>query len=188
MTSSPVIVAVDIDGVVNALPTSDADLAHFERWERRQVMGYPLTVAGEVVDWLTSLPERGGEFHWASTWTPNRALLEQAFGLPADAPVAADPEAPIPAAEPGVTWKGAQIAHLVADQRRPLVWMDDDAITDATVTALGDVAHRLDLAMLLVPTRLPTGLQPEQMRRIDDFLVAVQGGTTEAGVAIVRAP
>ncbi len=187
MSSSPAIVAVDIDGVVNALPTSDADLAHFDRWERRQVMGYPLTVAGEVVDWLRSLHERGGEFHWASTWTPNRELLQDAFGLPADAPVAADPDAPIPAAEPGVTWKGAQIAHLVAEQRRPLVWMDDDAITDATTTALADVAQRLDLAMLLVPTRLPTGLLPAQMQRVDDFLAAVHDGTAEGGVQVVPA-
>lgn len=187
MSASPTIVAVDIDGVVNALPMSDADLAHFERWERRQVMGYPLTVAGEVVDWLTSLDDRGGEYHWASTWTPNRQLLEDAFGLPADAPIAADPGAPIPAAEPGVTWKGAQLAHLVAEQRRPLVWMDDDAITDATVTVLDDVARRLDLPMLLVPTRLPTGLLPEQMRRIDDFLVAVQDGTAAAGVELAPA-
>lgn len=184
MSPAPTIVAVDIDGVVNALPIGDDDLSHFERWERRQVMGYPLTVAGELVDWLTTLEDRGGEFHWASTWTPNRDLLRSNFGLPAAAPVAADPEAPIPPAEPGVSWKGAQIAHLVAEQRRPLVWMDDDAITDATVAVFQDLAERLELPALLVTTRLRTGLTPTQMRRIDDFLTAVRRGQAAAGVRI----
>lgn len=182
MSSPPTIVAVDIDGVVNALPRSDADLASFERWQRRTVLGYPLTVAGEVVDWLTSLDERGGEFHWASTWTPNRHLLEEAFGLPGEAPVAADPDAEIPPAEPGVSWKGAQIAHLVAQERRPLVWMDDDAITDATVTVLEDLAGRLELPMLIVTTGLSTGLLPPQMEQVDDFLAAVSEGTAGPGL------
>ena len=182
MTGLPTIVAVDIDGVVNALPRSDADLAHFERWERRQVAGYPLTVAGEVVDWLTTLHERGGEFHWATTWTPNRELLRDAFGLPADAAVAADPDAPIPAAEPGVSWKGAQIAHLLAEDPRALVWMDDDAITDATVAVLDDLAVRLDIPVLVVPTDRTTGLRPEEMERVDGFLAEVAAGRATAGL------
>ncbi len=187
MSRSLTIVAVDIDGVVNALPTSDADLAHFERWQRRQVLGYPLTVAGEVVDWLTSLDERGGEFHWATTWTPNRHVLEEVFGLPGDAPIAADPDARVPREPNGLSWKAIQITDLVARTRRPLVWMDDDAITGATVAALDELAGRLELPVLAVATHLATGLRPDQMDRIDAFLAAVVEGTADPGLTVDRA-
>ena len=182
----PTIVAVDIDGVVNALPTTDDDLAHFERWQRRRVLGYPLTVAEEVVDWLTSLDERGGQFHWATTWTPNRHVLEEVFGLPGDAPVAADPNARIPRDASGLSWKAAQVTDLVARTRRPLVWMDDDAITEPTVAALDDLSDRLALPMLAVATHLATGVLPDQMARVDDFLAAVVEGTAEPGLSVDR--
>lgn len=187
MSGGPAIVAVDVDGVVNALPRSDADLGHFSRWERRQVNGFLLTVAGEVVDWLTSLEERGGEFHWASTWTPMRHLLDDAFGLPATAPIAADPNAPVPPAGPGVSWKGAQIAGLVADHRRPLVWMDDDAITAPTQQLFRDLATRYALPMLAVVPLSRTGLRPADLATMDDFLARVRDGSAAEGLQ-VRTP
>lgn len=188
MTPLPTtMVAVDFDGVVNALPMSEADLAHFERWRRRRVMGFPLTVAEEALDWLRTLPARGGEFHWATTWTPNRHLLDDAFGLPSRAPVAADPEAPIPDAPPGVSWKGAQIAARVADDPRPLVWLDDDALTDATAEILDTLAGRLHLPMLAVVTRMSTGLVPAQMALVDTFLAGARDGSLPPGLDITRA-
>lgn len=185
MTGRPTtIVAVDVDGVVNALPRHERDLAHFSRWERRRVAGYPLTVAGEVVDWLNRLAERGGEFHWATTWTPNRHLLDEAFGLPGDAPIAADPEVRVPGRPPGVSWKAAQIAALVEREVRPLVWMDDDAITAPSADLLDDLAGRLRLPMLAVPTDLRTGLRPEQMTAIDDFLDRADVGDLAPGLRL----
>lgn len=183
----PTIVAVDFDGVVNALPTTDADLAHFRRWRRHRVMGYPLTVAGEVLDWLDTMPARGGHFHWATTWTPARHLLDDVFGLPSTAPIAADPQAPVPAAAPGVSWKGAQVAALVAEARRPLVWMDDDAITDATAAVLDDLAGRLAQPMLAVVPQMTTGLRPDDLARVDDFLAHVGDGTAAPALAVHRA-
>jgi hypothetical protein len=182
-----VIVAVDFDGVVNAVPRDEADLAHFERWDRRQVMGFLLTVAGEVLDWLTSLDERGGEFHWATTWTPNRHLLEAAFGLPADAPVAADPDARVPGRAPGVTWKGAQVAALLTRDPRPLVWIDDDAITEPTAAALDALATRLDQPMLGVVPTLGSGLRPDAMATVDDFLARAPAGEVPRGLRVHRA-
>ena len=182
------IVAVDFDGVVNALPVSPDDLAHFERWDRRRVMGFPLTVAGEVLAWLSTLDQRGGEFHWATTWTPNRHLLDEAFGLPSHAPVAADPDAPVPRRRPGVSWKGAQIAALVERAHRPLVWLDDDAVTDATAAMLDELARRLQLPMLAVCTTLTSGLVPWQMARVDEFLGQVQAGTAAPGLEVIHGP
>jgi hypothetical protein len=180
MTS--VIVAVDIDGVVNALALDPAGHDHFARWDRRTVLGFRLTVAGEVVEWMRSLEERGGRFHWATTWTPNRHLLEDVFGLPGHAPIAADPDAPVPQAPVGVSWKGAQIADLVRREPAPLVWMDDDAITPATAAHVDEVIRELDLpGLALTPSPL-TGLTPDDLARIDDFLDTVQGGTAPIGL------
>lgn len=183
---TPVIVAVDFDGVVNALPMAESDLGHFARWHQKRVMGYLLTVADEVVDWLTTLHERGGEFHWATTWTPNRHLLDEAFGLPGSAPVAADPDGPVPSVGPGISWKGAQIAALVEQAHRPLVWLDDDAVTDATAAMLDRLGTELDLPMLAVCTTMTTGLVPRQMERVDEFLGQVRAGTAPPGLAVVH--
>ena len=74
----------------------------------------------------------------------------------------------------------------MARTRRPLVWMDDDAITEPTVAALDDLADRLALPMLAVATHLATGVRPDQMARVDDFLAAVVEGTARPG--LVRRP
>lgn len=180
MTS--VIVAVDIDGVVNALALDAVGHGHFVDWDRQTVLGFRLTVAGEVVEWLRTLGERGGRFHWATTWTPNRHLLEEVFGLPGGAPIAADPDAPVPAAPVGVTWKGAQILDLVRRQPSPLVWLDDDAITPTTATHVDTVMRELELPGLALTTSPLTGLTPDDLSRIDDFLGAVQDGTAPVGL------
>ena len=180
------IVAVDFDGVVNALPRSPDDLAHFERWDRQRVTGFTLTVADEVVAWLSTLDQRGGEFHWATTWTPRRRLLDEAFGLPGHAPIAADPDAPVPRRRPGVSWKGAQIAELVERTHRPLVWLDDDAVTEPTAAMLDQLGHRLQLPMLAVLTTMTTGLVPREMAQVDGFLDRVRDGTATPGLDLAR--
>lgn len=182
----PAIVAVDFDGVVNALPLDDADLAHFRRWDRRRVMGFPLTVAGEVLAWVATLEDRGGQFHWATTWTPNRHLLDTAFGLPGDAPIAADPDAPTPDAPLGVSWKGAQVMALVERERRPLVWIDDDAITDATARALANQAERLGLPVLAVVPDRSCGLRPDDLAVVDAFLATIREGEPATGLQVHR--
>lgn len=192
----PVIAAIDFDGVVNALPRSPADLSHFRRWERRRVGGFPLTVAGEVVDWVTSLESRGAEFHWATTWTPNRHLLEEAFGLPAAAPVAADPDRRMGDDELHVgrhtrdltvNWKATQILELLEDQRRSLLWLDDAAITDAAIGALEQAADRLGISVLTVESAPFSGLRPEEMALADDFVERVGAGSAQVGVTVHRA-
>lgn len=193
---APVIAAIDVDGVVNALSRSEAELAHFTRWQQRQVAGFTLTVAGEVVDWLTSLPSRGAEFHWATTWTPNRALLEEAFGMPADAPIAADPDRRHGDEElhvgPGtadlrMNWKATQILELLAEQRRSLLWIDDAAITDTAVETLHRLTDDLGLSVMAVQTDASTGLRPEDMAAADDFLERVRAGSAPTGVTVHRA-
>lgn len=193
---APVIAAIDVDGVVNALPRTDAELAHFTRWQQRQVAGFTLTVAGEVVEWLTTLPSRGAEFHWATTWTPNRDLLVEAFGLPADAPVAADPDRRHGGAQlhvgPGtaelrMNWKATQILELLAAERRSLLWIDDAAITDTAVEALDRLADELGISVMAVQTDTSTGLRPDDMAVADDFLERVRAGSAPTEVTVHRA-
>lgn len=189
------IAAIDVDGVVNALPRTEADLSHFRRWRQRQVAGFTLTVAGEVVDWLTTLPSRGAEFHWATTWTPKRDLLEEAFGLPASAPIAADPDRRHRNEQlhirPGIAdlrmnWKATQILQLVEAERRSLLWIDDDAITDTAVAALRRLAAELGISVMAIQTRTSTGLRPDEMTAADAFLERVRAGSAPTGVAIHR--
>lgn len=191
----PVIAAIDFDGVVNALPRSEADLSHFRRWQQRQVGGFLLTVAGEVIDWLLSLPARGAEFHWATTWTPRRHLLDEAFGLPADAPVAADPDRRMgdEALHVGhhvrglaVNWKATQILQLLEDQRRSLLWLDDGAITDAAVDALEQLAARIGISVMTIESAPFNGLLPDEMALADDFLERVRNGSAPTGVTVHR--
>lgn len=192
---TPVIAAIDVDGVVNALPRRETDLAHFRRWQQRQVAGFTLTVAGEVVDWLNTLPSRGAEFHWATTWTPNRDLLAQVFGLPADAPVAADPDQRHGGelhVGPGtvdlhMNWKATQILELVQERRRSLLWLDDGAITDAAVDALEQLADRIGISVLTIESEPFTGLRPEEMALADDFLDRVRTGAAPTGISVHRA-
>ncbi len=193
---APVIAAIDVDGVVNALPRSEDELAHFTRWQQRQVAGFTLTVAGEVVDWLTSLPSRGAEFHWATTWTPNRSMLEEAFGLPANAPVAADPDrrhggeqlhVGPRTADLRMNWKATQILELLAEQRRSLLWIDDAAITDTAVEALDRLADDLGFSVMAIQTDSSTGLRPDDMAAADDFLERVHAGSAPTGVTVHRA-
>lgn len=188
-----VIAAIDFDGVINALPRAPEDLSHFRRWERRRVGGFPLTVAGEVVDWVTSLGSRGAEFHWATTWTPNRHLLEEAFGLPAGAPVAADPDRRMGDDELhvgrhtrdlAVNWKATQILELLEDERRPLLWIDDAAITDSAVDALEQAAERLGISVLTIESEPFSGLRPEEMALADDFVERVGAGSAPVGVTV----
>lgn len=190
------IAAIDIDGVVNALPRSEADLAHFRRWEQRPVGGFILTVAGEVVDWLTTLSSRGAEFHWATTWTPHRDLLEEAFGLPASAPVAADPDRRRSGeqlhvgprtAELRMNWKATQILALVRDQRRSLLWLDDAAITDTAIEALDELAEELGISVLAIQTQFFTGLRPDDMTAADAFFEQVRAGSVPTGIQVRRA-
>lgn len=190
------IAAIDIDGVVNALPRSEADLSHFRRWQQRQVGGFTLTVAGEVVDWLTTLPSRGAEFHWATTWTPHRDLLEEAFGLPSGAPVAADPSRRDRGSRlhvgPTTTdlrmnWKATQILELVEHQRRSLLWLDDAAITDTAVDALGRLAEDSGISVMAIETDSSTGLRPDEMAAADDFLERVRDGSARSGIDVRRA-
>ena len=185
---------MDIDGVVNALPRSALDLRHWPTWKKRRVAGYTLTVADEVVDWLNALSARDGRFHWATTWTPRRQLLGRAFGLPSDAPVAADPERlaydevldrHVPACEIQFDWKLRQLCELLEQRQQPLLWIDDD-VHDWELGPLNDLMTRMKLPGLAVSPVPHRGLQPQDLELMEEFLAQAPAGSAAPGLAVHR--
>lgn len=164
---------LDVDGVLNARDPG---------WDGRRASGWAEAGHGRFhITWAPGLVERmrelgqspAVEIRWATTWVPWIDQIEQLLGLP-HWPAAYD--GPYEGAGPAVPtpWRKLDAAHAVLeDERRPLIWTDDDAIpTD------GDDFERLTIgrpSALLIRPAPHHGLQPDHLHAIEAFLRS--GGT-----------
>jgi hypothetical protein len=164
MTHPPVVL-LDVDGVVNAtskqLPTRHWPL---EQWTKTKIKArdgveYPFAWAAPVVQWLTGLHTSGrAEIRWHTTWQHEALVVGRTLGLPEFA-VQECPEWQqycdngsalradlIRACMPG-WWKYPAAERVVAEEKRRLIWIDDDIdleISRRTRNALKSV-HQLEL-------------------------------------------
>lgn len=157
---------LDVDGVLNAADPG---------WDSPAQGGvavaygtaFRLRWAPDLVARIVRLHRTGSvEVRWATTWVDEIAQVEQLLRLPrfptAFTGLGAAPSVKAPA----LKWAAA--LEVVEEERRPLVWTDDDTITiwEAGVRRLAATG----LPVMLVVPDPRTGLQPEHLAAIEGFL------------------
>lgn len=188
------LVLLDVDGVLNAV-TSRPDPRVWPDWQRGRAAAdgrqWPIIWSPSVVSAVRAW-QADADVQWLTTWGHHangglRALL----GLP-ELPVAgtwADVNAPqhagsaddgavahaavAPAAPDELTgrwWKFDVVRGVVhADPARPLVWIDDDL---AGQREIRQWMQRESRCLLVAPT-MGTGLRPDDVTLVREFLVRV---------------
>jgi hypothetical protein len=148
--SAPILL-LDVDGVLNALPYTQSDLAVWGDWQHGNAVAegsrWPITWSPSVVTALREWHEAGqAEVRWLTTWGHDaNSELRLLLGLPelvvagtyrdAGAPTAqaeageahasVAPAAPDPLS--GAWWKYDVVARLVREEAgRRFIWVDDD--------------------------------------------------------------
>lgn len=165
MSGAPVWL-LDVDGVVNAAaprwgaPPRRASAIHTGETFR-------MSWAPELVDALGGLHRAGRvELRWATTWVDESRQLERLFGLPELATAFAG-LGPSPAVKTPAL-KIAAALLVLEQERRPLIWTDDDAIP-----ARGPLRQAIESAgppTLLIAPDPRYGLQPEDLAAVTAFL------------------
>ena len=159
---------LDVDGVLNASRPGWGRAA--EGYAHAGGSRFGIRWSPELVHRLVAIHRAGGvEFRWATTWVPWIDEIESLLGLPSW-PVAWDGpyEGVGTPAVPTPLRKVQTALHVVEQERRPLIWTDDDAIP-----MHGSVHDRImsaDVPCLLVRPASRTGLQPHEIDAIEDFL------------------
>ena len=182
------LVLLDVDGVLNAVPTrrradawTDWRTGNAVADGRRFRITWSPSVVSAVLSW-----REVADVHWLTTWghDANRSLrhLLDMPELPvagtydddgtADASTSAGqthadvaPAAPDPLT--GRWWKFDVVRRLVrADPSRRLVWIDDDLVGQDDIR----VWMRREVDCLLVGPRLTTGLTAPELEAVDRFL------------------
>jgi hypothetical protein len=114
------------------------------------------------------------EVRWATTWADHIGEIVRITGLPDSWPVAFT-LAGRPVTEPAAALKYAAAVRVVHDERRPLIWVDDDAIPDEgspELTALLSAGP----PVLIVRPRSTRGLQSEHLDEIESFAADLIAG------------
>lgn len=182
MSSTPVCL-LDIDGVINSLLLKPPTHAWpQDMWKtgiyESNMNEFPLLWSQPVVDYLTRLHVQGRvEFRWHTTWQETAPEFGKIVGLP-EFPVADCPEAranqgllakqQILKGEP-VWWKYPAARRVLTDERRPLIWIDDDLFGNVTKVYRNGLGQ-LGKILLLCPDG-QTGLLPKHMRQIEEVLL-----------------
>lgn len=135
-------------------------------------MGFRLWLSREMGRRLGELPV---DIAWSSTWSPYvDDVIAGAVGLPRGLPVAAAP--------PGdgeewtsANWKLAGVQSFLADQERPFIWLDDDALDlpGSGGETPREWAKTLQVQSLLVAPSPVTGLRPDEIDAIATWLGGV---------------
>jgi hypothetical protein len=179
------VMLLDIDGVINAV-TRKPNLSVWPRKAWKSGLAdaddfpYPINWSTTVVEFLTRVHEEGrAEIRWHTTWQHDAQNLADLVGLPTF-PIADAPEAPIDGVPNGELvaarirdgippwWKYGAARRVVIEERRPLIWVDDD-ITHELSRRYRDVLGRLGPVSFVSPDQA-TGLVPRHLRQIEMFL------------------
>lgn len=173
---------LDIDGVINAATIKpDPHVYPPGSWkEGRAVCGersWHIWWSQPVIDFINAVHDAGrAEIRWHTTWQHEAQSVADLVGLP-EFPVAHAPEFLTGSQEaaravledrPEVWWKVGAAERVVLDERRPLIWTDDDigaGLADAQYAFL----HESDAVLLVCPP-LRVGLTPRNLRAVGEFL------------------
>lgn len=181
------VMLLDIDGVLNAITKKpNTNIWPAASWQTGRAVAddfsWPIMWSVEVIKFLTAVHDDGlAEIRWHTTWQHEAQTLADLVGLPTF-PVADAPEAPrddLPNGEliaarirDGLPawWKYGAARRVVIDERRPLVWVDDDITYELTRQARDTLAALGPVRFISPDYR--TGLTPRHLREINEFLDA----------------
>ncbi len=173
-------VFVDVDGVINALPDSPADLAHWpaDTW-RKDFIYMPSLAMALSINWSTAVIDRlraveampQSVMMWSTTWLEKAPeLLAPVVGMGHEWPVAH----PV-----GVQtdrwfawWKATRVYEAVQEHGRA-VWIDDDIDAWMSTLRIGgrtDELDWIDERVLIVCPASRQGLTDDDLTKIEEFL------------------
>lgn len=166
---------LDIDGVINAIthewpPTRGWEAEH---WALDQVESFvpddvwPIRWSQPVVDFINEVHASGlAEIRWHTTWQEAAHNISKALELP-EFEIAKAPER-LEFRE-REWWKLGAARRVLMEEKRPLVWTDDDisyGMDDLQRSAM----RRTGQGALLVSPDSSCGLAPKDLDRISAFL------------------
>jgi len=167
---------LDVDGVLNAFElglSSGAEM--FDDFDVHEVefefeAGYPRTFIVCLSPTMGArIAQLAVDIHWVTTWEHRAdSAIAPLCGLPRGLPVLS----PLDEAEEwDLDWKFLAVRRSVERDPRPFVWIDDDIdyFQDGPVTAR-EWAASLSLPSLLIAPGGETGLLPQQLDAVEDFV------------------
>lgn len=168
---------LDIDGVVNVPFKQAPSVWPDAAWRRTSIRNMPILVAQPVLDFITRMHESGKvEIRWHTTWRENaQDEFAPELGLPrfevAKAAEFDDLSEPI-RPQRGRWWKFNAAWRVVHQERRPLIWTDDD-IRFMETRALQMARQTWPRSLLVAPNEW-TALTPKHLAQIEAFVDANQ--------------
>lgn len=179
------VILLDVDGVINAITKKpNRSIWPSASWRSGRALcsgkEWPIMWAVDVIEFLTRVHVEGrAEIRWHTTWQDEAKNLADLVGLPGF-PVAVAPEAPhddVPNGEliaarirDGLPawWKYGAARRVVIEERRPLLWIDDDITSELSRRTRDNLANLGPVRFVSPDTA--TGLTPHNLGQIDAFL------------------
>lgn len=160
---------LDVDGVLNAdRPGWGGDVA--DGWARAGHGRFWIRWSPAAVRRILEIDGTGAvEVRWATTWVPWIEQIEGLLGLPQWAVAWDGPHEGLGSPAIPTPLRKVQTAlSVVEEERRPLVWTDDDVIPSHG--PLHDRLVNAGVPCLLVSPSTRAGLQPDHLDAVEKFL------------------
>jgi hypothetical protein len=172
---------LDIDGVVNAVVSKPPrNVWPADAWveveaESAHGLSWPILTARPVVDFVRRVHDSAlAEVRWHTTWREYAHNVGRALGLP-EFPIQDAPEFK---EESERWWKLPAAQRILAEERRALVWTDDETATELS-RAERIALRRMGRALLIGPAAR-TGLTRRHLRQIESFLSSISAAEPAA--------
>ncbi|BCJ37100.1 hypothetical protein Athai_46030 [Actinocatenispora thailandica] len=165
---------LDIDGVLNVLGGKpDRRVWPSRSWRRFSAtdastqVTWPIVVAEPVAAFIREVHDSGrAEVRWHTTWQRSAGRIGAQLGLP-EFEVHSAPEFPDGRYDPE-WWKLPGALRVIEDERRPLIWTDDQATPRRIPPSQYDRVNRFP--NLLIAPRDRIALTRRHLRAIDRHL------------------
>ncbi len=167
---------LDVDGVLNAFELGlGSEVDRFDDFDVHEVefefeVGHPRTFVVCLSPAMGArLARLAVDIQWVTTWEHRAdSAIAPLCGLPSGLPVLTARD---DAESWDLDWKFLEVRREVERDLRPFVWIDDDLdfFQDGAVSAR-EWAASLSLPSLLIAPESETGLLPQQLDAVEDFV------------------
>ena len=167
---------LDVDGVLNAFDLDlSSDVERFDDFGVHEVefefeAGYPQTFIVCLSPTMGArIAQLAVDIYWVTTWEHRAdSAIAPLCGLPRGLPVLTPRDK---AEEWDLDWKFHEVRRSVERDPRPFVWIDDDIdyFRDRSMT-VREWAAGLSMPNLLIAPNAETGLLPQQLDAVEDFV------------------